>query len=39
MDLIDNTEKARRLARAILSDVALYNQDKVAEGIRLALPF
>jgi hypothetical protein len=35
MDLIDNTEKARRLARAILSDVALYNQDKVAEGIRL----
>lgn len=35
MDLIDNTEKAKRLARAILSDVALYNQEKVVEGIRL----
>lgn len=34
MSLIENPDQARRLARAILSDIALYNQEKVAEGIR-----
>lgn len=34
MSLIENSDQARRLARAILSDIALYNQEKVAEGIR-----
>jgi spore germination protein GerM len=34
MSLIDNPENARRLARAIVSDVALYNREKVEEGIR-----
>jgi hypothetical protein len=34
MNLIENSDQARRLARAILSDIALYNQEKVAEGIR-----
>ena len=34
MNLIDNPEQARRLARAILSDVAIYNREKVEEGIR-----
>ena len=34
MNLIDNPDQARRLARAILSDVALYNRDKVEEGIK-----
>jgi hypothetical protein len=34
MSLIDNPEHARRLARAIVSDVAVYNRDKVEEGIR-----
>lgn len=34
MELIENIDHARRLARAILSDVALYNQEKVAEGIK-----
>lgn len=33
MTLSDEAEKARRLARAIVSDVALYNQSKVQEGI------
>lgn len=33
MILIDDPEKARRTARAIVSDVALYNQGKVKEGI------
>ncbi|MBE0596815.1 MAG: hypothetical protein IH614_06080 [Desulfuromonadales bacterium] len=32
--LVDNPELAFRLARAIISDVALYNQDKVKEGIK-----
>ncbi|TRO83251.1 hypothetical protein [Trichloromonas acetexigens] len=31
--LVDNPELAFRLARAIVSDIALYNQDKVREGI------
>lgn len=34
MNLIDNSDQAKRLARAILSDVALYNQEKVTEGIQ-----
>ncbi len=34
MSLIDNPDHARRLARAIVSDVALYNREKVEEGIR-----
>jgi hypothetical protein len=32
--LVENPDLAFRLARAIVSDVALYNQDKVAEGIK-----
>jgi hypothetical protein len=34
MALIETEEAARRLARAISSDLALYNEDKIAEGIR-----
>ncbi len=34
MSLIENPDQARRLARAIISDVALYNREKVEEGIR-----
>ena len=34
MSLIDNPENARRLARAIISDVAVYNREKVEDGIR-----
>jgi hypothetical protein len=34
MNLIDNPDQARRLARAILSDVAMYNKDKVEAGIK-----
>lgn len=30
----DGAEKARRLARIIVSDIALYNQDRLEEGIR-----
>jgi hypothetical protein len=33
MRLIKNTDEARRLARTILSDILLYNQAKVKEGI------
>lgn len=33
MNLIDNPDHARRLARAIISDVAIYNREKVTEGI------
>ena len=32
--LVDNPDLAFRLARAIVSDIALYNQEKVKEGIR-----
>ena len=32
--LIDNPDLAFRLARAIVSDIALYNQEKVKEGIK-----
>ncbi len=31
--MIDTPEAANRLARAILSDIRLYNEDKVREGI------
>ena len=34
MALIETEEAARRLARAISSDLALYNEDKVTEGVR-----
>lgn len=34
MSLIDNPVLAKRLARAILSDVAMYNPDKVEKGIK-----
>ncbi|MBJ6727078.1 hypothetical protein [Geomesophilobacter sediminis] len=34
MSLIDNRDQARRLARAIVSDVAIYNREKVEEGIK-----
>ncbi len=34
MALIETEEAARRLARAISSDLALYNEDKVVEGVR-----
>lgn len=34
MALIDNQDLAKRLARAILSDVAMYNKEKVEQGIK-----
>ena len=34
MALIDRPEAARRLARAIASDLSLYNEVKVVEGIK-----
>ncbi len=33
MPLIENPDGARRLARAICSDVSLYNEEKVTRGI------
>ena len=33
MAVIDEPEKAMRLARAIASDISLYNEEKVKEGI------
>jgi hypothetical protein len=33
MHMIDNPVAARRLARAIISDIALYNKEKVESGI------
>jgi len=32
--MVENPDLAFRLARAIVSDIALYNQDKVSEGIK-----
>lgn len=32
--LVENPDLAFRLARAIVSDIALYNQEKVTEGIK-----
>ncbi len=34
MSLIENPDHAKRLARAIISDVALYNREKVEAGIK-----
>lgn len=34
MNMIENPEQAKRLARAIISDVALYNKEKVESGIK-----
>lgn len=34
MNIIANIEQASRLARAIISDVAIYNQEKVEKGIK-----
>jgi len=34
MNMIDNPDQAKRLARAILSDVAMYNKEKVEVGIK-----
>ncbi|HEX6244387.1 MAG TPA: hypothetical protein VFZ61_25895 [Polyangiales bacterium] len=34
MALIETEEAARRLARAIASDLSLYNEDKIIEGIQ-----
>ena len=34
MALIETAEAARRLARAISSDLALYNEDKITEGVQ-----
>ncbi|TGU75238.1 hypothetical protein E4633_07255 [Geomonas terrae] len=34
MSLIENPDQARRLARAIISDVAMYNREKVEQGIK-----
>jgi hypothetical protein len=34
MNLIDKPEQAMRLARAIISDIAIYNHDKVEQGIK-----
>jgi hypothetical protein len=34
MNVIENPDQARRLARAILSDVALYNKEKLETGIK-----
>jgi O-methyltransferase involved in polyketide biosynthesis len=33
MALIENPEQANRLARAICSDVSLYNEEKIVRGI------
>src|SRR3954454_5271422 len=33
-DLIDKAERARRLARAIASDLTLYNEAKIVQGIQ-----
>lgn len=33
MPQIDDPEKAMRLARAIASDISLYNEEKIKEGI------
>ncbi len=34
MAMIDRPEAARRLARAIASDLALYNEDKIVLGLK-----
>ncbi|MCX8083403.1 MAG: hypothetical protein N3C60_00560 [Calditerrivibrio sp.] len=34
MNKIDDVEKAKRLARTIITDIVLYNQNKVEDGIK-----
>ncbi|MCK9522555.1 MAG: hypothetical protein M0R76_05835 [Proteobacteria bacterium] len=34
MRIVDNPEAARRLARAIASDLSLYNEEKILEGLQ-----
>lgn len=34
MALIEKPEAARRLARAISSDISLYNEEKISDGIK-----
>ena len=34
MSLIDNASDAQRLARTIMSDIALYNQEKISQSIK-----
>jgi hypothetical protein len=34
MALIESEEAARRLARAIASDLSLYNEEKIVEGVQ-----
>ena len=34
MNIIDNPDHAKRLARTIISDIALYNTEKVESGIK-----
>jgi hypothetical protein len=34
MPLIENEEAARRLARAIASDLSLYNEEKIIKGLQ-----
>ena len=34
MPLIETEEAARRLARAIASDLSLYNEEKIVQGVR-----
>lgn len=34
MKLIDSPEAAARLARTIISDIALYNREKILDGIK-----
>ncbi|MBI3084375.1 MAG: histidine kinase, partial [candidate division NC10 bacterium] len=34
VDRKDPHERAKRLARLIVGDIVLYNQDKIAEGIK-----
>ena len=34
MNLINNTNDAQRLARTIMSDIALYNQAKISQSIK-----
>ena len=34
MRIVDNPDAARRLARAIASDLSLYNEEKILEGLQ-----
>ena len=34
MGVVKDTDVARRIARAVVSDIALYNAKKVEEGVR-----